>query len=44
MKTYQNPNTQVVIIASSMVTMLTASINGGIKGINDPTTTTPPAV
>lgn len=44
MKTYQNPNTQVVIIASSMVTMLTASANGGIKGIKEGETYTPDAV
>lgn len=44
MKTYQNPNTQVVIIASSMVTMLTASVTGPINGVKEGGTYTPPAV
>ena len=35
MKTYQNPKTQVVIIASSMITLQSISNNGGIKGIKE---------
>lgn len=44
MKTYQIPNTQMVIIASSMVTMLTASVTGPINGVIEGVTNTPPAV
>lgn len=43
MKTYQNPNTQMVIIASSMITLQSISSNGGIKGVKV-VETTPPAV